>query len=147
MHAVSALKETGTRVQNRLKVVRFNRSWFGENLAVIHNFYNCPFNIFSMWEVLSRLKPKAFELSESFWKWVRLAGLSAVAAPGLLAFQKKLVHWFYIWRNKSADVGPGRLQKLLVQGWEICYPIGAKELKLPLSKSFEHINKLMALNS
>jgi hypothetical protein len=35
----------------------------------------------------------------------------------------------------------------LVQGWEICYPIGAKELKLPLSKSFEHINKLMALNS
>ncbi len=72
---------------------------------------------------------------------------STVAAPGLLAFQKKLVHRYYIWRNKSADVGPGRFQKLLVQVWEICYPIEEKELKSPLSNSFEHIKRLMALNS
>jgi hypothetical protein len=38
-------------------------------------------------------------------------------------------------------------QKLTVQLREICYPIGAKDLTSLVFKSFQQIQKLLALNS
>jgi hypothetical protein len=37
-------------------------------------------------------------------------------------------------------------QKLLAQLQEICYPVGAKDLSLPVLKSYSQIQKLFALN-
>jgi hypothetical protein len=56
-------------------VVWSDRSWLGEGLADIHNFFNSVFNFM----VLSRLAQKAFEFSESCSK---LASSNSFASIG-----------------------------------------------------------------
>ncbi len=40
------VKGTGTRDYNYVKVIWFDRPWLGESPADIHNFFNCPFNLY-----------------------------------------------------------------------------------------------------
>jgi hypothetical protein len=49
-------------------VVWFNRLWFGESPADIHNFFNSAFNFKLNYQVLNRLAPKGFEFAEIFSK-------------------------------------------------------------------------------
>ncbi len=36
------VKGTGTQDYNWLKVIWFERFWFGENTVATHNIYHCP---------------------------------------------------------------------------------------------------------
>jgi hypothetical protein len=49
-------------------VVWFDRPWFRESPADIHNFFNSAFNFKLNYQVLNRLAPKAFEFAEIFSK-------------------------------------------------------------------------------
>jgi hypothetical protein len=84
-----------------------------------------------------RLLP-AFKISE-----LALAGFqNRRAGSGCLS---KSVSWLWpaFKTGKMALVG---FQKLSAQLREICYPIGAKDLNLPVLKSFLQIQKVFALN-
>jgi hypothetical protein len=50
-------------------IVWFDRSWFGKNPAAIHNFLNCPFNIFSYEKFLALRRQQLFSLPKAFEKW------------------------------------------------------------------------------
>jgi hypothetical protein len=54
-------------------VVWLDRSWFGKSPVIVHNFYNCSFNLKLILEVLSHLAPKAVEFAEIFQKLARSA--------------------------------------------------------------------------
>jgi hypothetical protein len=45
-------------------VVWFDRPWFGESPADIHNFFNSAFSFKLNYKVINRLAPKAFEFAE-----------------------------------------------------------------------------------
>jgi hypothetical protein len=47
---------------------------------------------------------------------------------------------------KTSEMALAGFQKLSAQLREICYPIGAKDLNLPVLKSFSQIKKVFALN-
>jgi hypothetical protein len=47
---------------------------------------------------------------------------------------------------KTGELALAGFQKLSAQLREICYPIGAKDLNLPVLKSFSQIQKVFALN-
>jgi hypothetical protein len=47
---------------------------------------------------------------------------------------------------KIGELALAGFQKLSAQLREICYPIGAKDLKTPVLKSFSQIQKVFALN-
>jgi hypothetical protein len=47
---------------------------------------------------------------------------------------------------KTGEMALAGFQKLLPQQREICYPIGAKDLNLPVLKSYSQIQKVFALN-
>ncbi len=49
-------------------MVWFDRPWFGESPADIHNFVNSAFNFKLNYQVLNNLAPKAFEFPEIFSK-------------------------------------------------------------------------------
>jgi hypothetical protein len=66
----------------------------------------------------------------------------------LPAFQKKRIKMkTYFLVSKPARLKFAGFQKLLVQLREICNPIGAKDLNLPILKSFQQVHKILALNS
>jgi hypothetical protein len=57
----------------------------------------------------------------------------------------KLTSW--LWPAfKTGELTLAGFQKLSAQLQEICYPIGAKDLNLPVLKSFSQIQKVFALN-
>jgi hypothetical protein len=47
---------------------------------------------------------------------------------------------------KTSKITLASFQKLSAQLCDICRPIGAKDLNSPVSKSFQQIQKLLALN-
>ncbi len=49
-------------------MVWFDRHWFGESPADIHNFFNSAFSLKLNYQVLKCLAPKAFEFAEIFSK-------------------------------------------------------------------------------
>jgi hypothetical protein len=49
-------------------VVWFDRPWFGESRADIHNFFNSAFNFKLNYQVLNHLVSKASEFAEIFSK-------------------------------------------------------------------------------
>jgi hypothetical protein len=57
----------------------------------------------------------------------------------------KLASWLWP-ASKTGKLALAGFQKLLAQLREICYPIGAKDLNLPVLKSFSQIQKVFALN-
>jgi hypothetical protein len=62
--------------------------------------------------------------------------------PGCLS---KSASW--LWPAfKTGEMALAGFQKLSAQLQKICYPIGAKDLNLPVLKSFSQIQKVFALN-
>jgi hypothetical protein len=64
---------------------------------------------------------------------IGLGWLSKVAGAGLPTFQKRIVELGkYLADLKTAELALACFQKLSEQLQEICYPIGAKDLNLPV---------------
>jgi hypothetical protein len=59
-HKEHSFKGTGTGNCNLLKVVRLDRSWFGESLVAIHNLDNCPFIFYLSEKFLATERQKLF---------------------------------------------------------------------------------------
>jgi hypothetical protein len=84
----------------------------------------------------------------------RLLPAFKIGELALAGFQNRLVGFgclsksaSWLWPAfKTGETALTGFQKLSAQLQEICYPIGAKDLNLPVLKSFSQIQKVFALN-
>jgi hypothetical protein len=67
-----------------------------------------------------------------------------VASAMLQTFQKIIVHRKQLYGFKTGEIAPGQFSKALDAARQVCHPIGAKDLSLPVSKGFGQIKKPMA---
>jgi hypothetical protein len=94
-------------------------------------------------------------IAKSFWICWKLfktgeiatRQLSKVVGAVLPAFQKRIARRQPICQiSKPVMLPLTGFQKLSAQLWDICCPIGAKDLISPVLKRFQQIQKLLPLN-
>ncbi len=94
-----------------------------------------PFSAKSFW-----ICWKLFKTGE-----IAIGRLSKVVGAVLPAFQKRIVRRQPICQiSKPVRLPLAGFQKLSAQLWDICFPIGAKDLNSPVLKRFQKIQKLLA---